>query len=126
MEGLDEDAVDLRPNYDGTLMEPVVLPAPVPHLLANGASGIAVGMATSIPPHNMDELIGACLLLIAKPQAPGRGAVRPDRGGLPTGACWWSRPKAYHAAVRTGRGSFRLRARWEVEDLGRGTLADHW
>ncbi|PKP79297.1 MAG: DNA topoisomerase IV subunit A, partial [Alphaproteobacteria bacterium HGW-Alphaproteobacteria-2] len=67
MEGLDEDAVDFRPNYDGTLTEPVVLPAAFPNLLANGSSGIAVGMATNIPPHNIDELIAACLHLIKAP-----------------------------------------------------------
>jgi topoisomerase-4 subunit A len=122
MEGLDEDAVDLRANYDGTLMEPVVLPAPVPHLLANGSSGIAVGMATSIPPHNMDELIGACLLLIAKPEAPDEALFDLIPGpDFPTGGVLVEPPESIAQAYRTGRGSFRLRARWEVEDLGRGT-----
>ena len=71
MEGLTENAVDFRPNYDGTLEEPVVMPAAFPNLLANGSSGIAVGMATNIPPHNLDELIDACLLLIKTPDAGG-------------------------------------------------------
>lgn len=121
MEGLDEDAVDMRANYDGTLSEPVVLPAPVPHLLANGASGIAVGMATSIPPHNLDELIAACLELIRRPDLPEEKLLELVPGpDFPTGGVLVEPPESIAQAYRTGRGSFRLRAKWEVEELGRG------
>jgi topoisomerase-4 subunit A len=121
MEGLDEDAVDLRPNYDGTLTEPAVLPAAVPHLLANGASGIAVGMATAIPPHNLDELIGACLELIRRPDLPDDALLSHVPGpDFPTGGVLVEPPDSVAQAYRTGRGSFRLRARWTVEELGRG------
>ncbi|MBP1806737.1 DNA topoisomerase IV subunit A [Rubellimicrobium aerolatum] len=121
MEGLDEDAVDLRPNYDGTLTEPVVLPAPVPHLLANGSSGIAVGMATSIPPHNLDELIGACLEMIKRPDLPDEKLLELIPGpDFPTGGVLVEPPEGIAQAYRTGRGAFRLRARWMVEELGRG------
>ncbi|MFZ8940633.1 MAG: DNA topoisomerase IV subunit A, partial [Gemmobacter sp.] len=122
LEGLDEDAVDFRPNYDGTLEEPVVLPAAFPNLLANGASGIAVGMATNIPPHNAGELIAACRALIADPaldDAALAGLVPgPD---FPTGGVIVEPAAVLAEAYRTGRGSIRLRARWQVEDLGRGT-----
>ncbi|NAZ37923.1 DNA topoisomerase IV subunit A [Rubellimicrobium sp. CFH 75288] len=121
MEGLDENAVDLRPNYDGTLSEPVVLPAPVPHLLANGASGIAVGMATAIPPHNLDELIGACLHLLKHPDASDEALLVHMPGpDFPTGGVLVEPAESIAQAYRTGRGSFRLRARWSVEELGRG------
>ncbi|MEM6618043.1 MAG: DNA topoisomerase IV subunit A, partial [Pseudomonadota bacterium] len=121
MEGLSEDAVDFRENYDGTLTEPVVLPAAFPNLLANGAAGIAVGMATNIPPHNIDELCQAAIHLIRTPGArddtlmgfiPG-----PD---FPTGGVLVDPPEAIAQAYRTGRGAFRLRASWIKEDLGRG------
>ena len=86
MEGLDEDAVDFRANYDGTLTEPVVLPAAFPNLLANGSSGIAVGMATNIPPHNIDELVAACLHLIKTPNARDETLVELIPGpDFPTG-----------------------------------------
>jgi topoisomerase-4 subunit A len=120
--GIDEDAVDFRTTYDGEEDEPVVLPSAFPNLLANGASGIAVGMATSIPPHNAGELCAALLHLIKFPKAtvakltdfiPG-----PD---FPTGGILSEPREAVVEAYRTGRGSFRLRARWEVEDMGRGT-----
>ena len=121
MEGLAEDAVDFRPNYDGTLTEPVVLPAAFPNLLANGASGIAVGMATNIPPHNLHELIDACLHLIKAPDARDETLMNfvpgPD---FPTGGVLVESREALTEAYRTGRGSLRLRARWEREDLGRG------
>ncbi|SEN69254.1 DNA topoisomerase IV subunit A [Loktanella fryxellensis] len=121
MEGLAEDAVDFRPNYDGTLEEPVVFPAAFPNLLANGSSGIAVGMATNIPPHNMHELIDACLHLIKSPGAADDTLMQfipgPD---FPTGGVIVEKPDAIAEAYRTGRGSIRLRARYEVEDLGRG------
>jgi topoisomerase-4 subunit A len=121
MEGLAENAVDFRDNYDGTLQEPVVLPAAFPNLLANGASGIAVGMATNIPPHNLDELIQACLHLIRSPDARDETLLQYVPGpDFPTGGVIVEPPEVMAEAYRTGRGSFRLRARWEVEDLGRG------
>ena len=122
LEGIDEDAVDFRENYDGTESEPVLLPASVPNLLCNGAAGIAVGMATNIPPHNLDEVCRAALHLIKFPKAtiekltsfiPG-----PD---FPTGGILAESAANIQEAYATGRGSFRLRARWEKEDLGRGT-----
>ncbi|WGV15647.1 DNA topoisomerase IV subunit A [Fuscovulum ytuae] len=122
MEGLAENAVDFRPNYDGTLEEPVVMPAAFPNLLANGASGIAVGMATNIPPHNLDELIGACHAMLGNPGITDEELVGfvpgPD---FPTGGVLVEPKANILEAYRTGRGSFRLRAKWEVEDLGRGT-----
>jgi topoisomerase-4 subunit A len=122
MEGLDENAVSMRPNYDGTLLEPVVFPATVPHLLANGASGIAVGMATSIPPHNLDDLFAACLQLIKQPATTDDQLLAfvpgPD---FPTGGVLVESPQSIAQAYRTGRGAFRLRARWAVEEMGRGT-----
>ena len=122
LEGLAEDAVDFRPNYDGTLTEPVVLPAAFPNLLANGASGIAVGMATSIPPHNVGELIDACLHLIRAPNARDETLLELVPGpDFPTGGVIVEPRDSIGEAYRTGRGSFRLRAAWEVEDLGRGT-----
>ncbi|WP_297619862.1 DNA topoisomerase IV subunit A [uncultured Roseicyclus sp.] len=122
MEGLDENAVDFRPNYDGTLEEPEVLPAAVPNLLANGSSGIAVGMATNIPPHNLDELIGACLHLLKSPEAPDDTLLACIKGpDFPTGGVIVEPPESIAETYRTGRGAFRLRARWAIEDQGRGT-----
>ena len=121
LEGLSENAVDFRPNYDGTLEEPVVLPAAFPNLLANGASGIAVGMATNIPPHNLDELIEGCLALISSPDLPDEDLVKLIPGpDFPTGGVVVEPREQILNAYKTGRGSFRLRARWQVEDLGRG------
>ncbi len=121
LEGLAENAVDFRPNYDGTLEEPIVLPAAFPNLLANGASGIAVGMATNIPPHNLDELIEGCLALIAAPDLPDEELIKLIPGpDFPTGGLLAEPREAILAAYQTGRGSFRLRARWQLEDLGRG------
>ena len=121
MEGLEENAVDFRPNYDGTLDEPVVMPAAFPNLLANGASGIAVGMATNIPPHNLDELIAACLHLIRHPGATDAELQEHVPGpDFPTGGVLVEPAESIAEAYRTGRGSLRLRARWAVEDLGRG------
>ena len=121
MEGLAEDAVDMRPNYDGTLEEPVVLPAAFPNLLCNGASGIAVGMATNIPPHNLHEVVDACLHLIRTPDARDDTLLNfipgPD---FPTGGVLVEDRETIAAAYRTGRGSLRLRAKWVREDLGRG------
>jgi len=121
LEGLAEDAVDFRDNYDGTLREPVVLPAAFPNLLANGSSGIAVGMATNIPPHNISELIDACLHLIKAPEVRDDTLMSYIPGpDFPTGGVIVEPPESIAQTYRTGRGSFRLRARWQVEDLGRG------
>jgi len=121
MEGLAENAVDFRDNYDGTLQEPVVLPAAFPNLLANGSTGIAVGMATNIPPHNIDELIGACLHLIKTPDARDETLLNYIPGpDFPTGGIIVEPRENIAEAYRTGRGSFRLRCKWEIEELGRG------
>ena len=121
LEGIDEDTVDFRPTYDGSDEEPVVLPAAFPNLLANGTSGIAVGMATSIPPHNAGELCRALCHLLDHPDAPVEALLEHVRGpDLPTGGVlvepWGSVVESY----RTGRGSLRLRARWQREELGHG------
>jgi len=122
LEGIDEDAVDFRPSYDGVSQEPVVLPAAFPNLLANGAQGIAVGMATSIPPHNIAELCDAALYLIEQPKARSRTLLKYVPGpDFPTGGLVVDPPEAIAEAYTTGRGSFRLRARWKTEDTGRGT-----
>ena len=122
LEGIDEDAVDFRPSYDGVMQEPVVLPAAFPNLLANGAQGIAVGMATSVPPHNVAELCDAALYLIEQPKARTRTLLKfvlgPD---FPTGGVIVDPPEVIAEAYATGRGSFRVRARWKSEDTGRGT-----
>jgi topoisomerase-4 subunit A len=121
LEGLDEDAVDFRDNYDGTLREPVVLPASFPNLLANGSSGIAVGMATNIPPHNIAELCDACLHLIKHPNVSDDALLAHVPGpDFPTGGVLVEPRESIAEAYRTGRGSFRLRAKWNIEDLGRG------
>ncbi|MDB6454610.1 DNA topoisomerase IV subunit A [Falsirhodobacter sp. 20TX0035] len=121
MEGLAENSVDFRPNYDGTLEEPVVMPAAFPNLLANGASGIAVGMATNIPPHNLHELIDACQAMIRTPDLSDEALVDLVPGpDFPTGGIIVEPRPVILEAYRTGRGSFRTRAKWEKEDLGRG------
>ena len=121
MEGLAEDAVDFRDTYDGSLREPAVLPAAFPNLLANGASGIAVGMATNIPPHNLGELLAAALHLIEDPEAGDDSLLEHIPGpDFPTGGVLVEPRESVAEAYRTGRGAFRLRARWEREDLGRG------
>jgi topoisomerase-4 subunit A len=121
LEGLAENAVDFRDNYDGTLTEPVVLPATFPNLLANGSSGIAVGMATNIPPHNIGELIDACLHLIKTPDARDDTLLNYVPGpDFPTGGTIVEPAENIATAYRTGRGSFRLRCKHEIEDLGRG------
>ncbi len=121
LEGLAENAVDFRPNYDGTLEEPVVLPAAFPNLLANGSSGIAVGMATNIPPHNLHELIDGCFALIKTPDLSDEALVELVPGpDFPTGGVLVEPRESILENYRSGRGAFRLRARWEVEDLGRG------
>ena len=121
LDGIDEDAVDFRPTYDGEDREPVVLPGRFPNLLANGAAGIAVGMATSIPPHNVGELCAALSHLIENPTCTAgelSGLVPgPD---FPTGGVLVEPPESIRHAYETGRGSFRLRARWTTEALGHG------
>ena len=126
LDGIDEDTVDFRPNYDGRKQEPAVLPAAFPNLLANGSSGIAVGMATNIPPHNVDELCTALLHLIKHPNATIEKLVEIDaraRISRPA-ACWSSRKEQILEAYKTGRGGFRLRAKWKKEDTGRGDVPD--
>ena len=121
LDGLNENAVDFRENYDGTLTEPVVLPAQFPNLLANGSSGIAVGMATNIPPHNIAELCDACLHMIKVPDVRDDTLLNYVPGpDFPTGGIIVESPENIATAYRTGKGGFRLRCRYEVEDLGRG------
>jgi topoisomerase-4 subunit A len=122
LDGLDEDAVDFRDTYDGEDREPIVLPGAFPNLLANGSSGIAVGMATSIPPHNVAELCDAAVHLIDHPDASVERLVDIVEGpDFPTGGLIIDRREEITEAYRTGRGSFRVRARWHREDLDRGT-----
>ena len=120
--GIDEDAVDFRPTYDGEESEPIVLPGAFPNLLANGAAGIAVGMATSIPPHNAGEICAAAIHLIQHPQATTADLLRHMPGpDFPTGGVLVEDASAILTAYETGRGGFRLRARWEVEKGKHGT-----
>ena len=122
LDGIREDAVDFRPTYDGQDEEPVVLPAAFPNLLANGATGIAVGMATSIPPHNAGELIDACLLLLQRPTATAADLLERVQGpDFPTGGVIVESRVSLLEAYETGRGGVRVRCRWEKEDTGRGT-----
>ena len=121
LEGVDEDAVDFRATYDGENSEPVVLPARFPNLLANGAAGIAVGMATSVPPHNAGEICGALLHLIDNPGCAVGDLVALMPGpDFPTGGILIEPPDSVRHAYETGRGSFRLRARWVKEPLAHG------
>jgi topoisomerase-4 subunit A len=121
MEGIDENAVDFRPTYDGESEEPAVLPANFPNLLANGAQGIAVGMATSIPPHNVAEICDALLHLIKTPKATIGKLVELMPGpDFPTGGVLVESRETIVDAYRTGRGAFRLRARWESEKIKGG------
>jgi topoisomerase-4 subunit A len=122
IDGIDEDAIDFRPTYDGSENEPIVLPGAFPNLLANGSQGIAVGMATAIPPHNAAELCDAALHLIETPNARSRTLLKYMGGpDFPTGGVVVDPPEAIAEAYTTGRGSFRVRARWHKEDTGRGT-----
>src|SRR5579872_3487150 len=122
IDGIDEDAVDFHATYDGTDKEPVVLPAAFPNLLANGSQGIAVGMATSIPPHNAAELCDAALFLIDNPNARSRTLLKYMQGpDFPTGGVIVDKPAEIAEAYTTGRGSFRVRALWRREETGRGT-----
>jgi topoisomerase-4 subunit A len=121
LEGIDEDTVDFRATYDGGDEEPVVLPSALPNLLANGTSGIAVGMATSIPPHNVAELCGALCLLLDQPDTPIEALLEQIKGpDLPTGGVLVEPWEHVVEAYRHGRGSMRLRARWQREDLSHG------
>src|SRR5512133_2209249 len=121
LEGIDEDGVEFRANYDGASKEPVVLPGGFPNLLANGAQGIAVGMATSIPPHNAAELCEAALHLIEKPDAKSKALMKWVKGpDFPTGGICVDSKQSIAEAYTTGRGSFRVRARWEQEEGARG------
>src|SRR6201996_7256962 len=122
LEGIDEDAVEFRPTYDNSGKEPVVLPGGFPNLLANGAQGIGVGMATSIPPHNAAELCEAALHLIEKPEAKSKSLLKWVKGpDFPTGGIIVDSKEAIAEAYVTGRGSFRTRARWTQEEGARGT-----
>jgi topoisomerase-4 subunit A len=122
LDGIDEDAVEFRPNYDGQSKEPIVLPGAFPNLLANGAQGIAVGMATSIPPHNAAELCDAALHLIDKPATKSRGLLKYVKGpDFPTGGIVVDSHDSIAEAYATGRGSFRVRAKWSQEEGARGT-----
>jgi len=122
LEGIDEDAVDFRDTYDGSESEPMVLPGNFPNLLANGSTGIAVGMATSIPPHNAAELAAAALHIIAHPKAEPDELLKFVQGpDFPTGGIVIDRPETIAEAYRSGRGGFRIRARWIREDQGHGT-----
>jgi topoisomerase IV subunit A len=122
LEGINENAVDFRDNYSGDQTEPVVLPAAFPNLLANGSQGIAVGMATSIPPHNVAELCDACLHLIAHKNASDAELLKfvpgPD---FPTGGIIVDSQEQIAETYRSGRGAFRVRAKWEREEGARGT-----
>ena len=122
IDGIDEDAIDFRATYDGSENEPIVLPGAFPNLLANGSQGIAVGMATAIPPHNAAEICDAALHLIDTPNARSRTLLKYVSGpDFPTGGVVVDPPDAIAEAYATGRGSFRVRARWHKEDTGRGT-----
>jgi topoisomerase-4 subunit A len=119
--GIEENAVDFRPTYDGATEEPIVLPGGFPNLLANGAAGIAVGMATSIPPHNAGDLCDALLHLIRTPNARVDTLVDIVKGpDFPTGGILVEPRESIVEAYKTGRGAFRLRARWNKEELPRG------
>ena len=121
LEGIDEDAVDFRATYDGETAEPIVLPANFPNLLANGSSGIAVGMATSIPPHNVGELCDALDVLIDEPDCTVNDLLKHVKGpDFPTGGILVEERSAIKEAYNTGRGGFRVRAKWHQEDLKQG------
>ncbi|WP_414901972.1 DNA topoisomerase IV subunit A [Sphingomonas flavalba] len=122
MAGLDDGTVDFRPTYNGEDEEPEIMPGLFPNLLANGASGIAVGMATSIPPHNAAEVIDAAMLLIDQPEADNAALLAHVKGpDFPTGGIIVDSPAAIAEAYATGHGGFRVRSRWEKQDEGRGT-----
>ena len=121
LDGIEEDAVDFKPTYDGSDDEPVVLPAGFPNLLANGSTGIAVGMATSIPPHNAGELIDACLMLLDDPDSSVEALMTHVQGpDFPTGGVIVEPRSSLLSVYETGRGGVRVRATWTKEDLGKG------
>lgn len=121
MEGLNENAVDFRETYDGEEDEPVVMPSMVPNLLCNGSAGIAVGMATNIPPHNLSEVCDALLYLIDNPDCEIEPLVRRLKGpDFPTGGVVIDKFESILNTYKDGRGVFRIRAKWEKEDLGHG------
>ena len=121
MEGLNDNAVDFMETYDGEESEPVVMPSMVPNLLCNGSAGIAVGMATNIPPHNMSEVCDALLYLIENPECEIEPLVRKIKGpDFPTGGYIIDKFENILDAYRQGKGVFRIRAKWEKEDLGHG------
>src|SRR3989440_4099820 len=122
LEGIEEDAVEFRANYDGQSKEPVVLPGGFPNLLPNGAQGIAVGMATAIPPHNAAELCDAALHLIDKPDVKSRALLKWVKGpDFPTGGIIVDSKESIAEAYATRRRSFRVRARWHKEENRRRT-----
>lgn len=122
MEDIDKDTVDFRPTYDDSDLEPVIMPASFPNLLANGSEGIAVGMATNIPPHNLHELCDALMHLIDHPKAEISDMMNFIKGpDFPTGGIIIDKSDVITSAYMTGRGSFRVRARWEKEELSYGT-----
>jgi topoisomerase-4 subunit A len=121
LDGLDEDAVDFKANYDGVDREPVVMPSAFPNLLANGSSGIAVGMATNIPPHNAGELCAALVALIENPNVQEKTILKHVKGpDFPTGGIIIDDHATIAEAYKTGRGGFRVRARWTKEEGSRG------
>ena len=121
LEGIEQDAVDFRPTYDGSENEPVVLPGAFPNILANGSSGIAVGMATNIPPFNVAELCEASLEMLEN-DIDAKGLAKIIKGpDFPTGGTLIEPKANIIKAYETGKGAFRVRAKWEREDLKRGT-----
>ncbi len=120
LRGIEENAVDFRPTYDGSNQEPVVLPGGFPNLLANGSSGIAVGMATNIPPHNVDELCEAMLLMLEKDPSVSELVDIVQGPDMPTGGILVENKADVVKAYETGKGAFRVRARWDKEDLKQG------
>ena len=122
LDGLDQDGTDFRPTYNGEDHEPVILPGGFPNLLANGASGIAVGMATNIPPHNLDEIAQALIHLVGSPNARDDTLLQYIKGpDFPTGGTIVEPAESIAEAYRTGKGGFRVRARWRKEEGSRGT-----
>lgn len=121
MEGLNENAVDFIDTYDGEESEPVVMPSMVPNLLCNGSSGIAVGMATNIPPHNLSEVCDALLYMIEKPDCDEESLVRRVKGpDFPTGGVIIDPFATIVENYKQGKGAFRIRAKWEKEELSHG------
>ena len=121
MEGIDDNAVDFDKTYDGTEEEPAVMPAAFPNLLANGSSGIAVGMATNIPPHNVGEICDALTYMLKKPDCPVEKLLDFVQGpDFPTGGLLVENRASVIKTYSTGRGALRIRAKWEKEELAQG------